>query len=234
MKITDEHIAAFGEAFWQVNAASKIAANSDEIRRGLEAAFAVRAKYTREQISEMIGRGEAFSETSPEADFIKHSEMSCPHCGGSGHKDDVRPISSSLAGVVEPLEEYERQEAICTDAAMSQWERSLKRPDMQEKDRVRGAVEAYKRQALAFRILPPAPEKHLTVADIETLKACDDWKATFEVIAIKRLPPSAESYRSAQQHIDALLERGLLEFGRPNTTYRITAAGRAALATEGK
>jgi hypothetical protein len=48
--------------------------------------------------------------------------------------------------------EYERQEAICVEAAMSQWERSLKRPDMQEKDRVRGAVEAYKRQAFAFTL----------------------------------------------------------------------------------
>lgn len=76
---------------------------------------------------------------------------------------------------------------------------------------------------------PPSP--NLTVADIETLKACDDWKATFEVIAIRRLPSSADSYRAAQQHIDALLERGLLEFGKPNTTYRATAAGRAALAT---
>ena len=79
-----------------------------------------------------------------------------------------------------------------------------------------------------------ATEGKLTVADIETLKACDDWKATFEVIAIRRLPSSADSYRAEQQRIDALLKRGLLEFGRPNTTYRITPAGRAALATEGK
>ena len=49
--------------------------------------------------------------------------------------------------------EYERREAICTEAAMSQWERSLKRPDLTEKDRVRGAIEAYKRQAFAFNVM---------------------------------------------------------------------------------
>jgi len=45
------------------------------------------------------------------------------------------------------------EEKICTDTAMSQWERSLKRTDLQEKDRVRGAIEAYKRQAFAFYML---------------------------------------------------------------------------------
>lgn len=73
------------------------------------------------------------------------------------------PLSSHVTS------EYERQEAICTDAAMSQWERSLKRPDMQEKDRVRGAVEAYKRQALAFRMFPPAPVKHVAPLTTEQI-----------------------------------------------------------------
>lgn len=46
-------------------------------------------------------------------------------------------------------------ERVSTGAAMSQWERSLKRPDLSEKDRVRGAIEAYKRQAFAFAVLSP-------------------------------------------------------------------------------
>ncbi|MGV1787318.1 MULTISPECIES: hypothetical protein [Agrobacterium] len=70
---------------------------------------------------------------------------------------------------------------------------------------------------------------NLTKADVETLRACDDWKATFEVIAIRQLRNSAASYRAVQQRIDKLLRNGLLEFGKPNTTYRITDAGRAAL-----
>lgn len=69
----------------------------------------------------------------------------------------------------------------------------------------------------------------LTKADVETLRACDDWKATFEVIAIRKLRNSATTYRAVQQRIDRLLRNGLLKFGKPNTTYRITDAGRAAL-----
>lgn len=69
----------------------------------------------------------------------------------------------------------------------------------------------------------------LTKADFETLRACDDWKATFEVLAIRQLRNSAANYRAVQQRIDRLLRSGLLQFGKPNTTYRITDAGRAAL-----
>lgn len=69
----------------------------------------------------------------------------------------------------------------------------------------------------------------LTKADIETLRACDDWKATFEVMAIRRLRNTAATYRSVQKRVDMLLRRGLLKFGKPNTTYRITEAGRKAL-----
>lgn len=69
----------------------------------------------------------------------------------------------------------------------------------------------------------------LTKADIETLQACDDWKATFEVMAIRRLRNSAATYRAVQKRIDVLLRRRFLEFGRPNTTYRLTESGRAAL-----
>jgi len=41
-------------------------------------------------------------------------------------------------------------EKICELRAMDQWERSLKRPDLSEKDRVKGAIEAYQRQAFVF------------------------------------------------------------------------------------
>lgn len=66
--------------------------------------------------------------------------------------------------------EYERQEAICAEAAMSQWERSLKRPDLSEKDRVRGAIEAYKRQAFAFTVAPRPPESQVVGVDTSILR----------------------------------------------------------------
>lgn len=69
----------------------------------------------------------------------------------------------------------------------------------------------------------------LTKADVETLNACDDWKATFEVMSIRQLRNSAATYRAVQRRIDALLRKGFLMLGKPNTTYRITDAGRAAL-----
>lgn len=45
------------------------------------------------------------------------------------------------------------EEKICEERAMDQWERSLKRPDLSEKDRVRGAIEAYQRQAFMLNHL---------------------------------------------------------------------------------
>lgn len=98
MKVTDEMVNAADSVLSRV----RPGINDGQIRLALEAAFAVRAKYTREQINEMIGRGEMFVDTNPEADWIAASEMACPHCGGSGHKDDVRPLSASPAGVVKP------------------------------------------------------------------------------------------------------------------------------------
>lgn len=56
--------------------------------------------------------------------------------------------------VPDPKAEYERRERVCTDRAMAQWKQSLKRPDLDEEARVRGAVDAYKRQAFAFTISP--------------------------------------------------------------------------------
>lgn len=56
--------------------------------------------------------------------------------------------------VSDPNAEYERRERVCTDRALAQWKQSLKRPDLDEEARVRGAIEAYKRQAFAFTISP--------------------------------------------------------------------------------
>lgn len=67
---------------------------------------------------------------------------------------EARIRSAIVERKVEPLEHVEK---VSTEAAMSQWERSLKRPDLCEKDRVRGAIEAYKRQAFAFAISPTPP-----------------------------------------------------------------------------
>ncbi|RUV69679.1 MAG: hypothetical protein EOR26_05245 [Mesorhizobium sp.] len=57
-------------------------------------------------------------------------------------------------------------EQICDATAMRQWEASLKRPDLAEKDRVRGALEAFKRQAIALQMLasPPKPDKGVVEA----------------------------------------------------------------------
>lgn len=67
---------------------------------------------------------------------------------------EARIRSALVERKAEPLEYVEK---VSTEAAMSQWERSLKRPDLCEKDRVRGAIEAYKRQAFAFAISPTPP-----------------------------------------------------------------------------
>lgn len=137
----------------------------------LIAAFTVRQKYTREQINEMIGRGEVFADTNPEADFIAAAELACPHCGGSGHRDDiaalaVAPGERTPSSNVEPSDDHlaavyasrEEEEKLCKAAAMAQWEASLKRPDLTERDRVRGAIETYSRQAFACAVLATAAE----------------------------------------------------------------------------
>lgn len=43
-----------------------------------------------EMVRELIAVGKVFSDTNPEARFIAEADLSCPHCGGSGHKDDVQ------------------------------------------------------------------------------------------------------------------------------------------------
>jgi hypothetical protein len=51
----------------------------------------------------------------------------------------------------------EDDERLAYHTAMDQWERSLKRPDLSEKDRVRGALFAFSRQMLACRIIEQMP-----------------------------------------------------------------------------
>lgn len=46
-----------------------------------------------------------------------------------------------------------QRERLCTTAAMAQWERSLERPDLSERNRVMGAIEAYQRQSLAVTLM---------------------------------------------------------------------------------
>lgn len=54
-----------------------------------------------------------------------------------------------------PMTEAER---ISFERALEQWRRSLKRPDLTEKERVIGALLAYQRQAFAISSAPePAP-----------------------------------------------------------------------------
>lgn len=44
-------------------------------------------------------------------------------------------------------------ERLCFERGMDQWRASLKRPDMTEEDRVKGALQAYERQAFALKMM---------------------------------------------------------------------------------
>jgi hypothetical protein len=48
-----------------------------------------RKKLTKEEFQKLLNDERSFKDTDPEAAFIAHAGMSCPYCGGSGHKDDV-------------------------------------------------------------------------------------------------------------------------------------------------
>lgn len=69
----------------------------------------------------------------------------------------------------------------------------------------------------------------LTKADVETLRACDDWKAAYEVVQIRGLKSTPANHRNVLKRIYQLCGKGLLKYGSPNATYRITDAGRVAL-----
>lgn len=49
-----------------------------------------------------------------------------------------------------PLVTMQGDERICFDRAMEQWLSSIKRLDLSEKDRVKGSILAYQRQAFVF------------------------------------------------------------------------------------
>lgn len=49
-----------------------------------------------------------------------------------------------------PLVTMREDERVCFDRAMDQWLASIKRLDLSEKDRVKGALLAYQRQAFVF------------------------------------------------------------------------------------
>lgn len=103
MEVTKEMI----EAGWSalVPTSRHLYFDKAEVETILTAALSVRAKYTREQINEMIGRGEMFVANNSEAEWIAADGLACPHCGGSGHKDDVRALSAqpAVAVPVEPV-----------------------------------------------------------------------------------------------------------------------------------
>lgn len=87
-------------------------------------------------------------------------------------------------------------------------------------------------RAEAIKLASSALCSTLSKVEIETLVACEDWKANFEIMRIRGVDNTAEAWRSSQRVVDNLLDRGLLEFGKPNTTYRITDAGRSALSAQ--
>lgn len=70
----------------------------------------------------------------------------------------------------------------------------------------------------------------LTEARRATLLACPDWSAPFE-IAHRRHDATGEIVDLGWQlqTLGWLRNRGFVEYGPPNNTYRLTPAGRAAL-----
>lgn len=73
--------------------------------------------------------------------------------------------------------------------------------------------------------------ERLTKAQRETLAACADWLAPFEIMQ-RRHQTTGEIVcpRGLRNALGFLRNRGLVEYGRCNDTFRLTQAGRAALA----
>lgn len=69
------------------------------------------------------------------------------HATQPGPEAVVDAVVSALAAAVP--QDVAGREKLCRERAMEQWEASLKRPDLSERDRVSGAIAAYERQALA-------------------------------------------------------------------------------------
>lgn len=81
-------------------------------------------------------------------------------------------------------------EMLCEQRAMDQWRASLKRPDLTEEDRVRGAVQAYQRQAFVLSAAPAVDGLEV----VERLRAAYDKVAEWpenrmRVGAVEELGP---------------------------------------------
>lgn len=62
-------------------------------------------------------------------------------------------MTGFVEGPASPTYAMNAVERLAFDRGMLQWCASLKRPDLSEEDRVRGALLAYQRQALAASLL---------------------------------------------------------------------------------
>lgn len=71
--------------------------------------------------------------------------------------------------------------------------------------------------------------KKLSIRSRLYLEACSDWKADWEIVKLIGDSPLMEP-RLARPHLGRLIGAGLLNWHRGNNTYRITDAGREALA----
>ena len=73
----------------------------------------------------------------------------------------------------------------------------------------------------------------LTKARRETLEHCPDWSAPFEILW-RRHEATGDiiSMTGLEQTLGWLRNRGLVEYGPGNSTYRQTDAGRALLSQE--
>jgi hypothetical protein len=58
-----------------------------------------------------------------------------------------------VSGETRDSQAWSPDERLCFERGMDQWQKSLARPDMSERDRVAGALDAYMRQAFALAIL---------------------------------------------------------------------------------
>ncbi len=70
----------------------------------------------------------------------------------------------------------------------------------------------------------------LTKAQRETLKHCPDWSAPFEIMYRRReATGEVVSPYGLRTTLGRLRNLGMVEYGPPNDTYRITLEGRTAL-----
>lgn len=86
-------------------------------------------------------------------------------------------------------------------------------------------------EAQGFRLAGTIKNTPLSDAQRETLECCTDWSAAFEVLERRAERFGSHTTWQRQQDVLRRLEtRGLVEFGKPNATYRVTQAGRSAIA----